>query len=167
MRPAQLEQSPARTFVFAIVGNAHREAPVPWSSVILNCALSLGLDPMDDSSPMCVKPLQCVVLDVTGGIPAYGAAELTPLFVEEGIAVTSRGATQFIAPMSTRALTLTPTVDILSTFALRAKPPYLAGVILPRSGTGHKHGIVPGNLVGSDRLGLSGAIDGELAGTGE
>jgi dUTP pyrophosphatase len=32
--------------------------------------------------------------------------------------------------------------------ALHIKDPYLAGIILPRSGLGHRHGIILGNSVG-------------------
>ncbi len=38
----------------------------------------------------------------------------------------------------------------------------LAAMLLPRSGLGHKHGIVLGNLVGSDRQRLPGPVDGQL-----
>ena len=48
------------------------------------------------------------------------------------------------------ALTIQPgeTVLIPTGFAMHIKDPGLAAVILPRSGLGHKHGIVLGNLVG-------------------
>ncbi|MBA2408236.1 MAG: dUTP diphosphatase [Gammaproteobacteria bacterium] len=47
-------------------------------------------------------------------------------------------------------LTLIPgaTELIKSGFALHIQDPRLAAVIIPRSGLGHKHGIVMGNLVG-------------------
>lgn len=47
-------------------------------------------------------------------------------------------------------LTLAPgeTSLIPTGFAIHIGDPCLAGVILPRSGLGHKHGIVLGNLVG-------------------
>ena len=45
---------------------------------------------------------------------------------------------------------------IPSGIALHLNDPHYAAMILPRSGLGHKHGIVLGNLVGIDRLGLSG-----------
>lgn len=47
-------------------------------------------------------------------------------------------------------ITLAPgdTVLIETGIAIHIKDPGLAGVILPRSGLGHKHGIVLGNLVG-------------------
>ena len=37
----QLEQPLARTFVFGPIGNTHRDAPVPWCRVILNCATTV------------------------------------------------------------------------------------------------------------------------------
>ncbi len=40
------------------------------------------------------------------------------------------------------------TVLIPTGFAMHIQDPQLAAVILPRSGLGHKHGIVLGNLVG-------------------
>ncbi len=41
------------------------------------------------------------------------------------------------------------TTELIPTgLAIHIKDPTLAGVILPRSGMGHKHGIVLGNLVG-------------------
>ncbi|MDR2092691.1 MAG: dUTP diphosphatase [Azoarcus sp.] len=48
------------------------------------------------------------------------------------------------------ALTLHPgqTVLIPSGIALHIADPGLAAIVLPRSGLGHKHGIVLGNLVG-------------------
>mgnify|MGYP000754732764 CR=1 FL=1 len=47
-------------------------------------------------------------------------------------------------------LTLEPgqTVLVSTGLAVHMADPSLAGVILPRSGLGHKHGIVLGNLVG-------------------
>jgi dUTP pyrophosphatase len=48
------------------------------------------------------------------------------------------------------AVTLQPgeTILIPSGFAMHIYDPQLAAVLLPRSGLGHKHGIVLGNLVG-------------------
>ena len=48
------------------------------------------------------------------------------------------------------ALTITPhsTHLIPTGLAMHIGDPYLAAVILPRSGLGHKHGLVLGNLVG-------------------
>jgi dUTP pyrophosphatase len=47
-------------------------------------------------------------------------------------------------------LTLAPseTALIRSGFAIHIGDPELAAVVIPRSGLGHKHGIVMGNLVG-------------------
>lgn len=47
-------------------------------------------------------------------------------------------------------LTVEPgqTVLIPTGLAVHIEAPHLAGLILPRSGLGHKHGIVLGNLVG-------------------
>ena len=49
-----------------------------------------------------------------------------------------------------RALELAPgdTELIPCGFAIHIKEPHVAAVVLPRSGLGHKHGIVLGNLVG-------------------
>jgi len=64
-------------------------------------------------------------------------------------------ATQGAAGMDLRAcmeasLTVAPgeTVLIPTGIAIHIEDPLLAAVILPRSGLGHKHGIVLGNLVG-------------------
>ena len=48
------------------------------------------------------------------------------------------------------AITLNPgdTVLIKTGLSVYIEDPALAGIILPRSGLGHKHGIVLGNLVG-------------------
>lgn len=48
------------------------------------------------------------------------------------------------------ALTLLPTQTTLipTGIAIHIQNPNIAGVVLPRSGLGHKHGIVLGNLVG-------------------
>ena len=41
------------------------------------------------------------------------------------------------------------TVELIATgIAIHIEDPHLAAVILPRSGLGHKHGIVLGNLIG-------------------
>lgn len=40
------------------------------------------------------------------------------------------------------------TVMIPTGFAIHMRDPHMAAMILPRSGLGHKHGIVLGNLVG-------------------
>jgi phosphopantothenoylcysteine decarboxylase/phosphopantothenate--cysteine ligase len=62
------------------------------------------------------RPLQRVVLGVTGGIAAYKAAELTRLLVKEGIAVDvvmTAAATKFIAPMTMQALSGNPVLTDL------------------------------------------------------
>jgi dUTP pyrophosphatase len=66
-----------------------------------------------------------------------------------------RYATQGSAGLDVRAcldapVTLAPgeTALIRSGFAIHIGDPQLAAVVIPRSGLGHKHGIVMGNLVG-------------------
>ena len=86
-----------------------------------------------------LKPVQLKILDPRLGtefpLPQYateGSAGMDlPACVEEAIT---------IAPGETR---LIPTG-----FAMHMEETGLAAVILPRSGLGHKHGIVLGNLVG-------------------
>ncbi|MFI0474324.1 dUTP diphosphatase [Halomonas sp. HMF6819] len=86
---------------------------------------------------MSHTPLKCKVLDerMLDYLPSYG----------------SEGA----AGMDLRALlnaplTLAPgECELVGTgLAIHIGDPNLAGMILPRSGLGHKHGIVLGNLVG-------------------
>ncbi|WP_447927084.1 dUTP diphosphatase [Vreelandella sp. EE27] len=86
---------------------------------------------------MSRPPLKCKVLDerMLDYLPTYG----------------SEGA----AGMDLRALldaplTLAPgDCELIPTgLAIHIEDPGLAGMILPRSGLGHKHGIVLGNLVG-------------------
>ncbi|UYF99459.1 dUTP diphosphatase [Halomonas sp. GD1P12] len=86
---------------------------------------------------MSHTPLKCKVLDerMLDYLPSYG----------------SEGA----AGMDLRALldaplTLAPgECELVGTgLAIHIGDPGLAGMILPRSGLGHKHGIVLGNLVG-------------------
>ncbi|OOZ37450.1 dUTP diphosphatase [Solemya velesiana gill symbiont] len=64
-------------------------------------------------------------------------------------------ATEGAAGMDLRAMLNQPlelqpgdTQLIPTGMAIHIEDPYLAAVILPRSGLGHKHGIVLGNLVG-------------------
>ena len=67
---------------------------------------------MNDSA----KPLQRVVLGLTGGIAAYKAAEFTRLLVKEGIVVDvvmTEAATRFIAPMTLQALSGNPVLTDL------------------------------------------------------
>jgi len=63
---------------------------------------------------------------------------------------TSGAAGMDLRAMLPEALDLAPgaTALIPSGFAMHIEDPGLAAVILPRSGLGHKHGIVLGNLVG-------------------
>jgi hypothetical protein len=59
-------------------------------------------------------------------------------------------------------LTLAPgKAELVPTgLAIHLDDPGLAAVILPRSGLGHKHGVVLGNLVGPDRFRLPGPAHG-------
>src|ERR1700682_3091518 len=81
---------------------------------------------MDDRTAMnaSARPLQRVVLGVTGGIAAYKAAELTRLLVKEGIAVDvvmTAAATRFIAPMTMQALSGNPVlIDLWESGAANA-----------------------------------------------
>src|SRR5438105_2867947 len=73
---------------------------------------------MDDKSAMNApaRPLDRIVLGVTGGIAAYKAAELVRLLVKEGIAVDvvmTAVATKFIAPMTLQALSGNPVLSDL------------------------------------------------------
>ena len=52
------------------------------------------------------------------------------------------------------------TVLVPTGFAINIEDPKYAAVILPRSGLGHKHGIVLGNSGRSYRLGLPGSDHG-------
>ena len=85
------------------------------------------------------RPVQLRVLDARLGkefpLPAYatdGAAGMDLRAMIDAPMVIEPGATQLL-----------PTG-----FAMHIKDPGLAAVILPRSGLGHKHGLVLGNLVG-------------------
>src|SRR5438105_13670712 len=73
---------------------------------------------MDDKSAMNApaRPLDRIVLGVTGGIAAYKAAELVRLMVKEGIAVDvvmTAAGTKFIAPMTLQALSGNPVLSDL------------------------------------------------------
>ncbi len=85
------------------------------------------------------RPVQLRVLDARLGnefpLPAYatdGSAGMDLRAMIDAPMVIEPGATQLL-----------PTG-----FAMHIKDPGLAAVILPRSGLGHKHGLVLGNLVG-------------------
>ena len=90
------------------------------------------------SSPL-PRALQVRILDERVGkefpLPAYGTSGSAGLDLRACIAV---------------ALTLQPgQAELISTgMAIHVDDPALAAVILPRSGLGHKHGLVLGNLVG-------------------
>lgn len=86
-----------------------------------------------------LKPVQIKILD-----PRIGTEFPLPNYATEGSAGMDLPAcvdeTLTIAPGETR---LIPTG-----FAMHMQETGLAAVILPRSGLGHKHGLVLGNLVG-------------------
>ncbi|MFG6668368.1 dUTP diphosphatase [Halomonas sp. HNIBRBA4712] len=86
---------------------------------------------------MSHAPLQCMVLDerMRDYLPTYGS---------EG------SAGMDLRALLDAPLTLAPgECELVGTgLALHIGDPGLAGMILPRSGLGHKHGIVLGNLVG-------------------
>jgi deoxyuridine 5'-triphosphate nucleotidohydrolase len=86
-----------------------------------------------------LKPVQIKILD-----PRLGAEFPLPDYATEGSAGLDLraclDAPLTLAPGETR---LVPTG-----FAMHMQDTGLAAVILPRSGLGHKHGIVLGNLVG-------------------
>jgi dUTP pyrophosphatase len=90
------------------------------------------------SSPL-PRALQVRILDERVGrefpLPAYGTSGSAGLDLRACIAA---------------ALTLQPgQAELISTgMAIHVDDPALAAVILPRSGLGHKHGLVLGNLVG-------------------
>ena len=68
------------------------------------------------ANPSHARPLNRVLLGVTGGIAAYKAAELTRLLVKQGIAVDvvmTPAATQFITPMTLQALSGHPVLTDL------------------------------------------------------
>ena len=65
---------------------------------------------------MEAKPLSRIVLGLTGGIAAYKAAELTRLFVKEGVRVDvcmTESACRFIAPLTLQALSGRPVLTDL------------------------------------------------------
>jgi len=67
------------------------------------------------TSPIA-RPLERIVLGITGGIAAYKAAELVRLLVKQGIAVEvvmTPAATQFITPMTLQALSGRPVLTDL------------------------------------------------------
>jgi dUTP pyrophosphatase len=86
-----------------------------------------------------VKPIQIRVLD-----PRLGKTIDLPEYATEG------SAGMDVRACVEQDLTVEPgqTVLIPTGFAMYIADPSLAAVILPRSGLGHKQGIVLGNLVG-------------------
>lgn len=86
-----------------------------------------------------MKPIQIKVMD-----PRLGKSIDLPEYATEG------SAGMDIRACVEQDLTVEPgqTVLIPTGFAMFIADPSLAAVILPRSGLGHKHGIVLGNLVG-------------------
>jgi len=86
-----------------------------------------------------LKPVQIKILD-----PRLGREFPLPDYATEGSAGLDLRA------CVDKPLTITPgeTQLIPTGFAMHMQDTGLAAVILPRSGLGHKHGIVLGNLVG-------------------
>ena len=84
---------------------------------------------------MVMTPIQLKVLDPRASVPAYA---------------TDGSAGLDLRAMLDAPLALAPgqTELIKTGLAIYIADPGLAAVILPRSGLGHKHGIVLGNLVG-------------------
>jgi len=88
---------------------------------------------------MTRKIVQLKILD-----PRLGTEFALPDFATEGSAgVDLRACVDAPLTLEPGATTLIP-----SGMAIHIEDPSLAAVILPRSGLGHKHGIVLGNLVG-------------------
>ena len=94
---------------------------------------------MTEATPSSRRPLQVRVLDARVGrqfpLPQYatdGSAGLDLRACLDAAVTLEPGATQLL-----------PTG-----IAIHLDDPGLAAVLLPRSGLGHKHGIVLGNLVG-------------------
>ncbi|CAD6873150.1 dUTP diphosphatase [Methylomonas fluvii] len=86
-----------------------------------------------------MKKIQLKVLD-----PRLGREIALPAYATQGSAGLDLRA------CLDQALTLQPgeTALIPTGLAIHIDDPHLAAVLLPRSGLGHKHGIVLGNLVG-------------------
>jgi dUTP pyrophosphatase len=86
-----------------------------------------------------VKPIQIRIID-----PRLGRTIDLPEYATEG------SAGMDVRACVEQELTVEPgeTVLIPTGFAMYIADPSLAAVLLPRSGLGHKHGIVLGNLVG-------------------
>jgi dUTP pyrophosphatase len=88
---------------------------------------------------MALKPVQIKILD-----PRLGTEFPLPDYA------TSGSAGMDLRACLERSLTIAPgeTELIPTGFAMHMQDDSLAAVLLPRSGLGHKHGIVLGNLVG-------------------
>jgi len=86
-----------------------------------------------------MQSIQLKILD-----PRIGATYPLPEYATEGAAGIDLRAC-IDAPLTVAA---GQTVLIASGIAVHINDPGLAAVLLPRSGLGHKHGIVLGNLVG-------------------
>lgn len=85
------------------------------------------------------KPLQVKILN-----PRVGQEIPLPAYATEGSAgMDLRACLEYAVTLQPGAAHLVPTG-----FAIHIEDPGLAAVILPRSGLGHKHGLVLGNLVG-------------------
>ncbi|NOV32509.1 dUTP diphosphatase [Methylomonas sp. BW4-1] len=86
-----------------------------------------------------MKKIQLKILD-----PRLGREIALPAYATQGSAGLDLRA------CLDQALTLQPgeTALIPTGLAIHIDDPHLAAVLLPRSGLGHKHGIVLGNLVG-------------------
>ncbi len=96
-------------------------------------------EPRDAASGAAKRPLKIRILD-----PRVGSEFPLPAYATGGSAGLDLRAC-LDAP-----LTLEPgKAELIPTgMAIHVEDPGLAAVILPRSGLGHKHGIVLGNLVG-------------------
>lgn len=86
-----------------------------------------------------MKKIQLKILD-----PRLGAEIALPAYATDGSAGLDLRA------CLDQAATLQPGESLLipTGMAIHIQDPHLAAVLLPRSGLGHKHGIVLGNLVG-------------------
>ena len=86
-----------------------------------------------------MRPVQLRILD-----PRLGSEFPLPAHASEGAAgLDVRACLEAPLELAPGACELVPTG-----FAIHMADPELAAVLLPRSGLGHKHGIVLGNLVG-------------------
>ena len=94
---------------------------------------------MTEATPSSRRPLQVRVLD-----PRVGRQFPLPQYATDGSAgLDLRACLDAAVTLEPGATQLLPTG-----IAIHLDDPGLAAVLLPRSGLGHKHGIVLGNLVG-------------------